>query len=71
MRTLEETLARKRLSLELFINNGLLTELIHHQIRLIEYDQTTINLIIANLADCYIEYGNHLMNDHDDNEDED
>ena len=61
IRTLEETLARKRLSLELFINNGLMRKLIHHQIRLIEYDQTTINLIIKNLADCYTEYGNHLM----------
>ena len=70
MRTLEETLERKRLSLELFIRNGLMTELIHHQIRLIEYDQTTINLIINNLANCYTEYGDHLLNDHDD-EDED
>ena len=70
MRTLEETLERKRLSLELFIRNGLMTELIHHQIRLIEYDQTTINLIINNLANCYTEYEDHLLNDHDD-EDED
>ena len=66
MRTLEENIERKRLSLELFISNGLMTELIHHQIRLIEYDQTIINLLITNLADCYTLYGNHLMNDHDD-----
>ena len=71
MSTLEENIERKQLSLELFISNGLMIELIHHQIRLIEYDQTTINLLITNLADCYTLYGNHLMNDHDDNEDED
>ena len=40
---LEETLERKRRSLEVFINQHLLTEFIHHQIRLIEYDQTTNN----------------------------
>ena len=48
-----------------------MTELIHHQIELIQYDQNTINLLITNLADCYTLYGNHLMNDHDDEEDED
>ena len=35
MRTLEENLEQKQLSLELFISNGLMTELIHHQIKLI------------------------------------
>ena len=70
MKTLEENIERKRLSLELFINKRLMTKLIHHQIRLIEYDQTTINLVTTNLADCYTLYGNNLMNDHDDNEDE-
>ena len=70
MQVLGETLERKLLSLEIFITNNLLTELIHHQIRSIEYDETTLNLIINNLANCYTEYGDHLMNDHDDeNED--
>ena len=66
MSILEEILERKRRSLEVFINQHLLTELIHHQIRLIEYDETTMNLIINNLANCYTEYGDHLMNDHED-----
>ena len=69
MRTLEENIERKRLSLELFISNGLMIELIHHQIGFIEYDQTTINLLTTNLANCYTLYGNHLMNDHEENED--
>ena len=59
MRILEETLEEKWRSLEVFINN-------HHQIRLIEFDQTTMNLIINNLANCYTEYGHHLMNEHED-----
>ena len=66
MRILEETLEQKRLSLEVFVTNHVLTELIHHQIRLIEYDQTTMNLIINNLANCYTQYGDHLMNEHED-----
>ena len=66
MRTLEEILERKRRNLEVFINQHLLTELIHHQIRLIEHDQTTMDLITKTLANCYTEYGNHLMNDHED-----
>ena len=69
MRTLEENIERKRLSLKLFISNGLMTKLIHHQLRLIEYHQTTINLLTTNLADCYTLYGNHLMNDHEEDED--
>ena len=69
MRTLEENIERKRLSLELFISNGLMKELIHHQIRLIEYDQTTINLLTKNLGDCYTLYGNHLTNDREEDED--
>ena len=63
---LGETLERKRLSLEIFISNHLLMELIHHQIRLIEYDETTMNLIVNNLANYYTEYGDHLVNDHKD-----
>ena len=66
MQLLEESLERKRRNLEVFINQHLLTEWIHHKIRLIEYNQTTLNLLIQNLADCYIEYGNHLMNNHED-----
>ena len=46
MHILEESLERKRRNLEMFINQHLLTEWIHHQIRLIEYNQTTMNLII-------------------------
>ena len=66
MELLEESIKRKQRNLEMFINQHLLTEWIHTQIRLIEYNQTTLNIIIQTLADCYTEYGNHLMNDHED-----
>ena len=66
MELLEESIKGKQRNLEIFINQHLLTEWIHHQIRLIEYNQTTLNIIIQTLADCYTEYGNHLMNDHED-----
>ena len=66
MRLLEESIERKQRNLEVFINQNLLTEWIHQQIRLIEYNQTTLNIIIQTLADCYTDYGNHLMNDHED-----
>ena len=59
MRLLEESIERKQRNLEVFINQNLLTEWIHQQIRLIEYNQTTLNIIIQTLADCYSEYGNH------------
>ena len=68
MQLLEESIKRKQRNLEMFISQHLLTEWIHHQIRLIEYNQITLNLIIQTLADCYTEYGNHLMNDHEDDE---
>ena len=66
MELLEESIKRKQRNLEMFINQHLLTEWIHTQIRLIEYNQTTLNIIIQTLADCYTDYGNHLMNDHED-----
>ena len=66
MKLLEESIERKQRNLEVFINQNLLIERIHHQIRLIEYNQTTLNIIIQTLADCYTDYGNHLMNDHED-----
>ena len=66
MELLEESIKRKQRNLDMFLNQNLLTEWIHTQIRLIEYSQTTLNILIQTLADCYTEYGNHLMNDHED-----
>ena len=66
MELLEESIKRKQRNLDMFISQNLLTEWIHTQIRLIEYNQTTLNIIIQTLADCYTDYGNHLMNDHED-----
>ena len=66
MKLLEESIERKQRNLEVFINQNLFTECIHHEIRLIEYNQTTLNIIIQTLADCYTDYGNHLKNDHED-----
>ena len=71
MQLLEENKRLKQRNLEMFLNQNFLTEWIHIQIRLIEYNQTTLNIIIQTLADCYTEYGNHLMNDHEDDENED
>ena len=68
MQLLEENIRLKQRNLEMFLNLNLLTEWIHTQIRLIEYNQTTLNILTRTLADCYTEYGNHLMNDHE-NED--
>ena len=66
MELLEESIKRKQRNLDMFLNQNLLTEWIHTQIRLIEYNQTTLNILIQTLADCYTKYGNHLMNDHED-----
>ena len=66
MELLEESIKRKQRNLDMFLNQNLFTEWIHTQIRLIEYNQTTLNILIQTLADCYTEYGNHLMNDHED-----
>ena len=66
MELLEESIKRKQRNLDMFLNQNLLTKWIHNQIRLIEYNQTTLNILIQTLADCYTEYGNHLMNDHED-----
>ena len=66
MELLEESIKQKQRNLDMFLNKNLLTEWIHTQIRFIEYNQTTLNVLIQTLADCYTEYGNHLMNDHED-----
>ena len=66
MELLEESIKRKQRNLDMFLNQNLLTEWIHTQIRLIEYNQTTLNILIQTLDDCYTEYGNHLINDQED-----
>ena len=69
MELLEENIQRKQRNLDLFLNLNLLTEWIHAQIRMIEYNQTTLNIMIQTLANCYTDYGNHLMNEHLNDED--
>ena len=69
MELLEESINRKQRNLDMFLNQNLLMEWIHTQIRLIEYNQTTLNILIQTLADCYTDYGNHIMNEHLDDED--
>ena len=69
MELLEESIQRKQRNLDMFLNQNLLTEWIHTRIRLIEYNQTTLNILIQTLADCYTDYGNHIMNEHLDDED--
>ena len=64
MELLEESIQRKQRNLEMFLNLNLLTEWIHAQIRMIEYNQTTLNILIRTLADCYTDYGNQIMNEH-------
>ena len=46
-------------------------EVIHHQLRIIELERLTINRLMIDLASKYSAYGDHLINDHDDDEDED
>ena len=48
-----------------------MTEAIHHQIRLIEFDRLSINRLMTELASKYTTYGDHLVYDHNDKEDED
>ena len=52
MELLEESIKRKQRNLDMFLNKNLLTEWINTQIRLIEYNQTTLNILIQTLADC-------------------
>ena len=48
-----------------------MTEVIYHQLRIIELERLTINRLMIDLASKYSAYGYHLINDHDDDEDED
>ena len=48
-----------------------MTEVIHHRLRIIELERLTINRLMIYLASKYSAYGDHLINDHDDDEDED
>ena len=52
MELLEKSIKRKQRNLDMFLNQNLLTEWIHTQIRLIEYNQTTLNILIQTLVDC-------------------
>ena len=69
MELLEENIRLKQRNLDMFLTQNMLTEWIHTQIRLIEYNQTTLNILIRTLADCYTDYGNHIMNEHLNDED--
>ena len=60
MELLEESIKRKQRNLDMFLSQNLLTEWIYTQIRLIEYNQTTLNILIQTLADCYIDYGSMI-----------
>ena len=71
LRMLEQSLETKQERLNIFILNGLMTEAIHHQIRLIEFDRLSINRLMTDLASKYTAYGDHLVYEHNDEEDED
>ena len=71
LKRLEQSLEQKQQRLNIFILNGIMTEVIHHQLRIIELEELTINRLMTDLASKYSVYGDHLINDHDDDEDED
>ena len=48
-----------------------MTEVIHHQLRIIELERLTTNKLMIDLASKYSAYSDQLINDHDDDEDED
>ena len=49
LRMLEQSLETKQERLNIFILNGLMTEAIHHQIRLIEFDRLSIHRLMIDL----------------------
>ena len=71
LKGLEQSLEQKQQILNIFILNGIMTEVIHHRLRIIELERLTINRLMIYLASKYSAYGDHLINDHDDDEDED
>ena len=71
LRMLEQSLETKQERLNICILNGLMTKEIHHRIRLIEFDRLSINRLMTNLAPKYTAYGDHLVYEHNDEEDED
>ena len=71
LRILEQRLEKKQERLDIFILNDLMIELIRHQVRLIEFERVTINRLITDLASKYTTYGDHLVNDHDNEDNED
>ena len=48
-----------------------MTEAIYHQIRLVAIDISIIDRLMIELASKCIEYGDHLVYDHNDEDDED
>ena len=67
----KHTLKRLEQRFNIFILNGIMTEEIHHQLRIIELVRLKINRLMIDLASKYSAYGDHLIKDYDDDEDED
>ena len=71
LKRLEQSLEQKQQRLNIFILDGIMTEVIHHQLRIIELERLTTNKLMIDLASKYSAYSDQLINDHDDDDDED
>ena len=71
LKRLEQSLEHNQQRLNIFIVNGIMTEVIHHQLRIIELERLTTNRLMIDLASKYSAYGDHLINDDDDDDDDD
>ena len=71
LRSLEQILELKQERLNTLMSYGIMTEAIYHQIRLVAIDRSIIDRLMTELASKYTEYGDHLLYDHNDEEDED
>ena len=69
LRTLEQSLEVKQERLNSLMSYGIMTEEIYHQIRLVAFDRSIINRLMTYLASKYTAYGDHLVNDHEEDED--
>ena len=71
LRILEQRLEKTQERLDIFILNGIMTEVIRHQVRLIKFERVTIDRLLTDLASKYTSCGDHLVNDHDEEDNED
>ena len=66
LQTFERNLENKQNRLNYLMFVGVVTEVIRQRLDDIEQDRIRLDGMIRTLASIYTNYGDHLMNDHDD-----